>query len=140
MHQQHDIHVSQRDQTQSQFRDQCSVERTSQAHRKKTLVAVSETRGKKVDGDQGTIRIQQTDSRKRCRQRSIWNGETVTVGYDNGDDVETSRREALAESGRWARVEACHAIQCSVLIATLMQQTFATRRCGWNHWNWFSKA
>ena len=44
------------------------------------------------------------------------------MGYDSGDDVETSKREALAESGRWARVEALHAIPCSVLIATLMQQ------------------
>ena len=62
------------------------------------------------------------------------------VGYDNGDDVETSKREALAESGRWARVEALHAIPRSVLIATLMQQTFATGRRGWNDWNWLSKA
>ena len=33
----------------------------------------------------------------------------LSKGYDNGDDVETSKREALAESGRWARVEALHA-------------------------------
>ena len=30
----------------------------------------------------------------------------LSMGYDNGDDVETSMREALAESGRWARLEA----------------------------------
>ena len=29
----------------------------------------------------------------------------LSVGHVNGDDVETSNREALAESGRWARVE-----------------------------------
>ena len=62
------------------------------------------------------------------------------MGYDNGDDVETSKREALAESGRWARVEALHAIPRSVLIATLMQQTFVTRRRGWNDWNWLSES
>ena len=33
------------------------------------------------------------------------------MGYDNGDDVETSKQEALAVSGRWARVEALHAVQ-----------------------------
>ena len=53
------------------------------------------------------------------------------MGYDNGDEVETSMREALAESGRWARVEPLHAFPRSVLIATLMQQTFVTRRPGW---------
>ena len=42
--------------------------------------------------------------------------------YDNGDDVETIKREALAESRRWARVDALHAIPRSVLIATPMQQ------------------
>ena len=57
------------------------------------------------------------------------------MGHDNGDDVETSKREALAESQRWARVEALHAIPRSVLIATLMQQTFVSRRRGWNDWN-----
>ena len=30
----------------------------------------------------------------------------LSMGYDNGEDVEKSKREALAESGRWARVEA----------------------------------
>ena len=34
----------------------------------------------------------------------------LSMGYDNGDDVETSKREALAETGRWARVEALHAV------------------------------
>ena len=48
----------------------------------------------------------------------------LSMGYDSGDDAETSKREALAESGRWARVEALHAIPRSVLIATFMQQTF----------------
>ena len=44
------------------------------------------------------------------------------MGYDNGDDVETSKREARsisAGSGRWVRVEALHAVPRSVLIATL---------------------
>ena len=44
----------------------------------------------------------------------------LSVGYDNGDDGETSKREAPAETGRWARVEALHAVPRSVLIATLM--------------------
>ena len=35
----------------------------------------------------------------------------VSMGHDNGDDV------ALAESGRWARVEVLHAIPRSGLIA-----------------------
>ena len=64
----------------------------------------------------------------------------LSMGYDNGDDVETSKREALTESRRWARVEALHAFPRSVLIATLLQQTFVTRRRGWNDWNWLSKA
>ena len=64
----------------------------------------------------------------------------LSMGYDIGDDVETSKREALAESGRWARVEALHAIPRSVLIATLMQETFPTRRRGCNEWIWLSKA
>ena len=50
------------------------------------------------------------------------------MGHDNGDDVETSKRETLAELGRWARVEALHAIPRPVLIATLMQHTLVTRR------------
>ena len=60
--------------------------------------------------------------------------------YDNGDDVETMKREAVGESGRWARVEALHAVPRSVLIATLMQQECTTRRHRWNDWNWLSKA
>ena len=64
----------------------------------------------------------------------------LSMGHDNGDDVETSKRAALAESGRWARVEALHAIPRSVLIATQMQQAFTTRRHRWNDWNWLSKA
>ena len=59
----------------------------------------------------------------------------LSVGYDNGDDVETSKREALAESGRWTGVEALHAVPRSVLIATVMQQAFVTRRRGWSDWN-----
>ena len=47
--------------------------------------------------------------------------------YDNGDRG-TSKREALAETGRWARVEALHAVPRSVLIEPLMQQEFTTRR------------
>ena len=54
----------------------------------------------------------------------------LSKGHENGDDVETSKREALAESGRWARVGALHAIPRPVMIATLMQQTFVPR--GWN--------
>ena len=49
------------------------------------------------------------------------------LGYDNGDDGETSKREALAETGRRTQVEALHAVPRSVLIATLMQQEFTTR-------------
>ena len=41
------------------------------------------------------------------------------MGDDSGDDVETSKREALAESGSWTRSEAFHAIPRSVLIANL---------------------
>ena len=40
-------------------------------------------------------------------------------GYDNGDEAETSKREALAKPGRWARVETIHAIPHPVLIAML---------------------
>ena len=65
---------------------------------------------------------------------------SISMGYDNGDDGGTSKREALAETGRWARVEALHAVPRSVLIATLMQQEFTTRRHRWNDWNWLSKA
>ena len=64
----------------------------------------------------------------------------LNMGYDNGDDVETSKRKALAGSGRWAQVEAVHAIPRSVLIATLMEQTLVTRRRGWNDWKLLSKA
>ena len=60
--------------------------------------------------------------------------------YDKGDDGGTSNREALAGTGRWARVEALQAVPRSVLIATLMQQEFTTRRHRWNDWNWLSKA
>ena len=60
---------------------------------------------------------------------SVADSETVSLlGYDNGDDVETSKREALAESGRWARVEALYAISRSVLVATLMQMTFCDEK------------
>ena len=64
----------------------------------------------------------------------------LRMGYDNGDDVETSKREALAETRRCARVEALHALPRSFLIATLMQQEFTTRRHQWNDWNWLSRA
>ena len=60
---------------------------------------------------------------------------SLSMGYDNGDDGEKSRREALAETERWARVEALQAVPRSVLIATLMQQEFTTRRHRWNDWN-----
>ena len=56
----------------------------------------------------------------------------LSMGYDIGDDVETSKREAFAEPGRWARVEALHAVPRSVLIATFGQQTCGTRRHGRN--------
>ena len=64
----------------------------------------------------------------------------LSMGYDNGDDGETSKREILAETGRWARVEALHAAPRSVWVATLMQQEFTTRRHRWKDWNWLSKA
>ena len=119
--------------------------RSSQAYRNKTLVASSGTRREKVDGGQGT----DSNEHSRWIHESVADSEVskylewrnrLSTGYDNGDDVETSKREALAESGRWARVEALHAIPRSVLVATLMQQTFVTRRRGWNDWNWLSKA
>ena len=101
------------------------------------------TRKKEAGCSQGTDpkRTQQTDSRK-CLQTAKYleRRNRHSKGYDNGDEVETSKREALAESGRWARVEGLHAILRSVLIATLMQQTFVKRRRGWNDWNWLSKA
>ena len=64
----------------------------------------------------GFTKALQTAKYLECRNR-------LRMGYDN-DDVETSKREALAESGRRARVEALHAIQRSVFIVTLMQQTY----------------
>ena len=93
-------------------------------------MASSETGGEKVDGDQGT------NANEHCRwiHESIANSEVsewlnrLSMEYDNGDHVETSKREALAETGRWARVEALHAVPRSVLIATLMQQEFTTNR------------
>ena len=69
-----------------------------------------------------------------------WRNRLSVFGYDNGDDVETSKREALAVSGRWARVEALHAVPRSVLIATLLQQEFTTRRHRWNDSSLLSKA
>ena len=51
-----------------------------------------------------------------------------SIRYDGGDKVESSKREALAETGRWARVKALHAVPRSVLIATLMQQEFTPRQ------------
>ena len=84
-------------------------------------MASSETRREKVDGGQGT------DSNEHSRRIHVsvadsevskyeWQNR-LSMGYDNGDDVETSKREALAESGRWARVEALHAIPRLVLVA-----------------------
>ena len=64
----------------------------------------------------------------------------LSMGYDEGDDVETSKLEALAESRRWAQVESLHAIPPSVFTATLILQAFVARRRGWNDWNWLSKA
>ena len=108
--------------------------RTSQAHWGKTIVASSETRGKKVNGDQGT------DANEHSRRIHESVADSEVLGFDNGDDVETSKREALAESGQWARVEALQAVPRLVLIATQMQQEFTTRRHRWNDWNWLSKA
>ena len=53
--------------------------------------------------------------------------------YDNGDEAETSKREALAEPGRWARVEAIHAILHPTLIAML--QPYGMRKRDWDDWN-----
>ena len=102
--------------------------RSSQAYRDNTLVASTETQGKEV------VRSQETDSNEHSRwiHKSIAGSEVLEwrnrlgMGYDDGDEVESCKREALAESGRWAQVEALHAIPRSVLIATLMQQTFQT--------------
>ena len=55
----------------------------------------------------------------------VWRNR-LGMGYDSGDEVETSKRDALAESGRWARVEALHVTPRSVLIAIVMPQTFVT--------------
>ena len=52
--------------------------------------------------------------------------------YDNGEEAETSKREALAKPGRWARVEAIRAIPHSVLIAML--QPCETKKWSWNDW------
>ena len=86
----------------------------------------------------------QTNAADECTKSpadcdALWNGGTVSAwDPDSGDEAETSKREALAEPGRWARVEALNAIPRSVLIATLMQRTFVTRIHGWNGWNWLS--
>ena len=100
-------------------------------HEERKLTVVKEPTQKNAAG--GITKALQTAKYLEWRNR-------LGMGYDIGDDVETSKREALAESGRWARVEALHAIPRSVLISTLMQQTFVTRRRGWNDCNWLSKA
>ena len=53
--------------------------------------------------------------------------------YDNDDEAETSKREAFAKPGRWARVEAICAIPHPVLI--VMLQPCGPKRWSWNDWN-----
>ena len=83
----------------------------------------SETRERKAGRDEGTDPNQhQTDSPKLCRRNRLG------MEYDNGDEAETSKREALAKPGRWARVEAIRAIPHQVLIVMLQP-------CGRKRWS-----
>ena len=62
-------------------------------------MASSETRGKKVDGDQGT----DANEHSRRIHESVVDSEVPGMaesGYDNSNEVETSKLEAIAESGR----------------------------------------
>ena len=92
--------------------------RSSQAHWDKTPTASSETRGEKVGRGQGT----DPDQRSRRIHQDLQTAKYLEwrsrlgMEYDNGDEAETSKREALAGPGRWARVEAIQAIPHSVLI------------------------
>ena len=54
------------------------------------------------------------------------------MGHDNGKEADTSKREALSKP-------ALHAVPGSVLIATLLQLTYGTRKNGWNDWKWLRK-
>ena len=54
------------------------------------------------------------------------------MGHDNGKEADTSKREALSKP-------ALHAVPGSVLIATLLQLTYGTRKNGWNDWEWRRK-
>ena len=62
----------------------------------------------KRGGGQGT----DPDERSRWINRALQRAKYLEwrnrlgMGYDSGNEVETSKRDALAESRRWARVEA----------------------------------
>ena len=100
-------------------------------HEERKLTVIKEpTQTNTADG---LTKVLQTAKHLEWRTR-------LSMVYDNGDDVDTSKQETLAESGRWARVEALYAVPRSVLIATLIQQEFTTRRHQWNDWNRLRKA
>ena len=108
-----------------------SLQRRQAKHEERKLTAIKEpTQTNTADGF--------TKALQTAKYLEWWY--RLSVGYDNGDDGGTSKGEALAETGRWTPVEALHAVPRSVLIATLMQQEFTTRRHRWNDWNWLSKA
>ena len=92
-------------------------------HEERQLVVVKEpTQTNAADGFTKALQTAKYLQRRNC----------LGMGYDNGDEAETSKRQALAEPWRWARVEAIHAIPHPVLIHMLMQQTYRTRKHGWS--------
>ena len=99
--------------------------RTSQAHETRLLWLPAKHEERKLTVIKEPTQTNTADGFTKALQTAKYLGwrNRLSMGYDNGDDVKTNMREALAESGRWARVEALHAIPRSVLIATLMQQT-----------------
>ena len=103
--------------------------RTSQTHVDKTTSASERnTRKEKLTVTKEPTQTNTADGFTEALQiaKFLELQNRLSMGYDNGDDGETSKREALAETG--------------VCIATLMQQEFTTRRHRWNEWNWLSKA
>ena len=100
-------------------------------HKERKLVVVKEPN--QTNAAVGITKALQTSKYLEWRDR-------LGIGYDNGHKAGTSKREAVAEPGRWSRVEALHAVPRAVLIATLAQQTFGTGGHGWNDWNCLRRA
>ena len=93
-------------------------------HEEKKLIVMKEPT--QTNAADGFTKALQTAKYLEWRNR-------LGMKYDNGDEAETSKREAIAKPGIRARAQTIRAIPHPVLIAML--QPCETKKWSWNDWN-----